>query len=125
MYYNPYYQHYGPTPPSTYGPLHTLGAPAPVYLILLIGMVLFMASNAMPALTPDPGKIGSAARFTHGWLAMLTGSNVAPFVLQWGFVLILFALMAQMTGILPGVPRLHITYVHLTVAFLMWVDHFR
>ena len=50
---------------------------------------------------------------------LLSGRNVAPFVLQWGFVIIIFALMAQMTGALPGVPRLHITYVHLAVACLM------
>ena len=60
MYYNPYYPQYGQTPPATYEFLNTLGGPAPVYLILIIGMVLFMASNAMPALTPDPDQIGSA-----------------------------------------------------------------
>ena len=44
--------------PAPSGPLETLGAPAPVYVILIIGMVLFMASNTMPALLPDPEKIG-------------------------------------------------------------------
>jgi len=38
--------------------VENLGAPVPVYVILIIGMVLFMMSNAMPALTPDPAKIG-------------------------------------------------------------------
>ena len=27
---------------------------------------------------------------------------------------------ATMTGLLPGVPRLHITYVHLAVAFFLY-----
>lgn len=63
MYYNPSYPQYGQTPPAAYESLNTLGAPAPVYLILIIGMVLFMASNAMPALTPDPDQIGSAGLY--------------------------------------------------------------
>ena len=48
-------------------------------------------------------------------------SNVAPMILQWGFVLVLLTLLTQMTGLMPGVPSLHITYVHLAVAFLMSV----
>ena len=48
-----------PNMPSS--PLDSISAPAPVYTILIIGMVLFMASNVMPSLLPDPSKIGYAA----------------------------------------------------------------
>jgi hypothetical protein len=37
---------------------HFSGSTSPVYVILIIGMFLFMASNAMPALMPSPEKIG-------------------------------------------------------------------
>ena len=46
--------------PSLYSPptaLDNLSAPAPVYTILIIGMVLFLASNTMPALLPSPEKV--------------------------------------------------------------------
>ena len=33
-------------------------ASSPVYVILIIGMIMFMASNIMPALLPDPAKMG-------------------------------------------------------------------
>jgi hypothetical protein len=72
MNYSPYM--YPPSPITS--PLDSLGAPAPVYTILILGMVLFLASNVMPALFPSPEKLG----------------NVAPLVLQYGFVFCLLAL---------------------------------
>ncbi|ORX37315.1 hypothetical protein BD324DRAFT_650915 [Kockovaella imperatae] len=95
--------------PYTFAPpmptdLGNLGSPAPIYVILIVGMVLFMASHTMPALLPDPAKVG----------------QVAPMILQWGFGIILLALLTQMTGLVPGVPQLHITYVHLATAFIIF-----
>ena len=50
--------YYPPSPPLGVPPVDALGAPSPVYVILIIGMFLFMATNAMPILLPDPAKIG-------------------------------------------------------------------
>ena len=58
-------------------------------------------------------------------------------IFQWGFGICLLALreslawlrsmsllrcsgsVTTMTGLVPGVPQLHITYVHLAIAFIM------
>jgi hypothetical protein len=47
-------------PPPNYSQVSrdAVGGAGPVYAILIIGMLLFMASNAMPALYPSPEKIG-------------------------------------------------------------------
>ncbi|KAK8858692.1 hypothetical protein IAR55_002921 [Kwoniella newhampshirensis] len=79
--------------------------PAPVYTMLIVGMVFFMAANVMPNLLPAADRV---------W-------NVAPFVLQWGFFIIIGALLVQMLGLLPVTPQLHITYVHMTIATLLFV----
>jgi len=39
-------------------PLDSTSPTAPIYTVLIIGLVLFMASNVMPNLLPDPSKIG-------------------------------------------------------------------
>ncbi|KAL7423018.1 Structural maintenance of chromosomes protein 6 [Cryptotrichosporon argae] len=89
------------TPPSV---LDTIAAPAPVYMILIVGMVLFLATHAMQGLLPEDDRFFTAV----------------PLLLQWGFGICLLALCTQMLGLLPGVPRLHLTYVHMAVAFLIF-----
>ncbi|WVO12688.1 hypothetical protein L204_100294 [Cryptococcus depauperatus] len=79
--------------------------PSPIYTLLILGLVMFMAANAMPMLVPAADRI---------W-------NVAPFFLQWGFFIVIIALMAQMIGLVPGVPQLHITYIHMTIAVLLFI----
>ncbi|WVQ83022.1 hypothetical protein IAT38_005160 [Cryptococcus sp. DSM 104549] len=100
----------GPPPPQypyyNYSPFGgDLSGPSPIYIILVMGIVFFMAANAMPTLIPAADRV---------W-------HVAPFVLQWGFIIIIFALMVQMVGLLPGVPQIHITYVHMTIATLLFI----
>ncbi|ODO05181.1 hypothetical protein L198_01870 [Cryptococcus wingfieldii CBS 7118] len=104
MFVNPYvpqpaYPYY------TYTPGGEVSGPTPVYALLIIGMVFFMASNVMPNLIPPADRV---------W-------HTAPFLLQWGFLIIICALLVQMMGLLPGVPQIHITYVHMTIAVLLFV----
>ncbi|WRT67895.1 uncharacterized protein IL334_004869 [Kwoniella shivajii] len=94
-----------PYPTYSYPFSQSLTGPSPIYTILIIGMVLFMAANVMPNLIPAADRI---------WY-------VAPMVLQWGFIIVIFALMVQMLGLVPGVPQLHITYVHMTIAALLFI----
>nr|XP_019012869.1 uncharacterized protein I206_02365 [Kwoniella pini CBS 10737]OCF51650.1 hypothetical protein I206_02365 [Kwoniella pini CBS 10737] len=100
--YNP---SFSPYPSYPYPLAQSLSTPAPVYTLLIIGMVLFMAANVMPNLIPQADRV---------W-------HVAPMVLQWGFIIIIFALMVQMLGIVPGVTQLHITYVHMAIASLLFI----
>ncbi|KIR24965.1 hypothetical protein I307_05073 [Cryptococcus deuterogattii 99/473] len=46
--------------------------------------------------------------------------HVADPILKWGFFIIISALLVQMLGLLPGVPYIHITYVHMVTAFLLF-----
>ncbi|EIW73465.1 hypothetical protein TREMEDRAFT_59633 [Tremella mesenterica DSM 1558] len=97
-----------PPPPSPYPPPSTLDllpTVSPVYVVLIIGMVGFMLANFAPSMVTDGNKIG----------------NIAPMVIQWGFTIILLTLAGTMLGLIPGVPRLHVTYVHLAVAFFLFV----
>lgn len=52
MSYPVQYQNMSPAPPES------ISKTGPVYTILIIGLVFFMASNVMPSLLPDPSKIG-------------------------------------------------------------------
>ncbi|KAK6908071.1 hypothetical protein I203_102072 [Kwoniella mangroviensis CBS 8507] len=100
--YNP---SFSPYPPYSHPFSQSLTTPSPIYTLLIVGMVLFMAANVMPNLIPAADRV---------W-------HVAPMVLQWGFIIIIFALMVQMLGIVPGVPQLHITYVHMALASLLFI----
>ncbi|WWD04989.1 hypothetical protein V865_003060 [Kwoniella europaea PYCC6329] len=94
-----------PYPSYSYPFSQSLTTPSPIYTLLIVGMVLFMAANIMPNLIPAADRV---------W-------HVAPMVLQWGFIIIIFALMVQMLGVVPGVPQLHITYVHMAIASLLFI----
>ncbi|WVW84804.1 hypothetical protein I302_106839 [Kwoniella bestiolae CBS 10118] len=96
---------FSPYPSYSYPFSQSLSTPSPIYTILIVGMVLFMAANVMPNLLPAADRV---------W-------HVAPMVIQWGFIIIIFALMVQMLGIVPGVPQLHITYVHMAIASLLFI----
>ncbi|WVQ96241.1 hypothetical protein IAU59_003345 [Kwoniella sp. CBS 9459] len=94
-----------PYPNYAYPLSETMNTPSPIYTLLITGMVFFMAANVMPNLIPAADRV---------W-------HVAPMVLQWGFIIIIFALMVQMTGLIPGVPQIHITYVHMAIATLLFI----
>nr|XP_018262235.1 uncharacterized protein I303_05251 [Kwoniella dejecticola CBS 10117]OBR84393.1 hypothetical protein I303_05251 [Kwoniella dejecticola CBS 10117] len=100
-----YQPSFSPYPSYSYPFAQSLATPAPVYTLLIIGMMMFMAANVMPNLIPEADRL---------W-------HVAPMDLQWGFLIIIFALMVQMLGIVPGVPQLHITYVHMAIASLLFI----
>lgn len=74
--------------------LDTIAPVSPVYIILILGMVMFMASNAMPSLLPDPSQLGSVPLIIHISMTAFTDllRHLAPFVLQWGFLVVIFAL---------------------------------
>ena len=133
MYSQPYppYSAYSTTPSS----LEVIPPVSPVYVILLLGMVGFMLANFVPSMVeggaekvgwvkstisprgpadakqhrPDGGSMG----FRHHPSDPLYESSArdAQLTDKTG---------ATMTGLLPGVPRLHITYVHLAVAFFLY-----
>ncbi|KAK4687058.1 hypothetical protein P7C73_g3068, partial [Tremellales sp. Uapishka_1] len=65
-------------PPPSYpvSSLDIILSPSPVYVILLIGMLLFVATNVMQNLLPEADRVVS----------------VAPMILYWGFALCLVAL---------------------------------
>ncbi|WVF68706.1 hypothetical protein IAT40_003478 [Kwoniella sp. CBS 6097] len=99
------YTPFSPYPNYAYPLSESMNTPSPIYTLLIIGMVFFMAANVMPNLIPAADRV---------W-------HVAPMVLQWGFLIIIFALMVQMTGLIPGVPQMHITYVHMATATLLFI----
>ncbi|WVO18988.1 uncharacterized protein IAS62_000264 [Cryptococcus decagattii] len=88
----------------TYTPVGENAGPSPIYTLLNLGMVFFMAANIMPVLSSAVDRV---------W-------HDADPILKWGFFIIISALLAQMLGLLPGVPYIHITYVHMVMAFLLF-----
>lgn len=100
----PVYHHISqPYTYHTYIPVDENGGTSPIYALLMLGLVLFMAANVMPALIPAVDRV---------WY-------VADPALKWGFFIIISALLVQMLGLLPGVPPIHVTYVHMVTAFLL------
>lgn len=72
MYYHPY-STYSPPPSS----VDLIPPVSPVYVILILGMVGFMLANFVPSMVEGGAeKVG----------------NIAPMVIQWGFVIILLTL---------------------------------
>jgi hypothetical protein len=64
-----------PYAPTT--PLDVLPSPSPVYIILIIGTFLFLASNLMPNLLPVPDRVLCGRLFmTLNSELELTGSPV-------------------------------------------------
>ncbi|KIR80887.1 hypothetical protein I306_02344 [Cryptococcus gattii EJB2] len=88
----------------TYIPVGENAGPSPIYTLLILGMVFFMAANIMPVLSPAVDRV---------W-------HVADPIIKWGFFIIISALLVQMLELLPGVPHIHITYVHMVTAFLLF-----
>ncbi|KIR68639.1 hypothetical protein I314_01060 [Cryptococcus bacillisporus CA1873] len=88
----------------TYTPVGENAGPSLIYTLLILGMVFFMAANIMPVLSPAVDRV---------W-------HVADSILKWGFFIIISALLVQMLGLLPGVPHIHITYVHMVIAFFLF-----
>ncbi|OCF37016.1 hypothetical protein I316_00920 [Kwoniella heveanensis BCC8398] len=99
------YTPFSPYPNYAYPLSEAMNTPSPIYTLLIMGMVFFMAANVMPNLIPAADRV---------W-------HVAPMVLQWGFIIIIFALMVQMTGLIPGVPQIHITYVLMAITTLLFI----
>jgi len=64
-----------------------VGDPGYVYPILICGMVFFMASNTMPMLLPEAQRVMYVRD-----KVLLISRNVAPWLLKWGFLLLIFAI---------------------------------
>lgn len=126
--------------PATFSPLSSptplTVAPSPIYTVLILGMTLFLLSTFMPNLLPIPDQVLCADPVRQYMAAdpLQPGrANGSPVGLRADHlcassVQVLTATSTQLTGavtqmmgLMPGVPQLHITYVHLTIAFLLYV----
>ncbi|UOH80780.1 hypothetical protein LQV05_003439 [Cryptococcus neoformans] len=102
----PVYHHISqPYTYHTYIPVDENVGPSPIYALLVLSMVFFMPANVMPVLIAAVDRV---------W-------QMADPALKWGFFIIISAFLVQMLGSLPGVPGIHVTYVHMVTAFLLLI----